>query len=119
MQMQESAQMYLETIYVLSRQGNPVRSVDIAAHMGYSKPSVSRAVGLLKQSGHVTVDENGLLHLTQKGLTEAANIYDRHNVICRMLTMLGVDPKVAAQDACRIEHVISEESFQAMKKHLG
>ena len=119
MQMQESAQMYLETIYVLSQEGRPVRSVDIAAHMGYSKPSVSRAVSRLKRSGHIVVDDNGFLSLTEAGLAEAGKIFERHKVISRILVMLGVDKEVAAEDACRIEHVISDESFDAMKKHLG
>jgi len=119
MQMQESAQMYLETIYVLSQEGRPVRSVDIAAHMGYSKPSVSRAVSRLKRSGHIVVDDNGFLSLTEAGLAEASKIFERHKVISRILVMLGVDEEVAAEDACRIEHVISDESFDAMKKHLG
>ena len=118
MSLQESGEMYLETIYVLTKQIKSVRSVDISEHMGYSKPSVSRAVGLLKQGGYVVADEEGFLTLTDAGIEAAQRIYERHTIITNLLVALGVDEKTAADDACRIEHVISERSFDAMKRHL-
>ena len=114
----ESGQMYLETIYVLSMKSSFVRAIDLAEHMGYSKPSVSRALSRLKADDYVSVDENGGLSLTEKGLHVAKVIYERHTVLTAWLTRLGVDEKIAAQDACRIEHVISSESFAALKQHL-
>ena len=119
MHLQESGQMYLESILVLSRTSNHVRAMDVCEYMGYSKPSVSRAVGLLKSGGFINVDKDGHITLTDSGLALAEKIYDRHQVLTRILTSLGVSEKTAAEDACRIEHVISDESFQAMKKHLG
>ena len=119
MHLQESGEMYLETIHVLSKTKPVVRSVDVGEYMGYSKPSVSRAVGLLKSGGFINVDKDGHITLTDSGLALAEKIYDRHQVLTRILTSLGVSEKTAAEDACRIEHVISDESFQAMKKHLG
>ena len=119
MHLQESGEMYLETIYVLSRKTDSVRSVDVAEHMGYSKPSVSRAVGLLKQGGYVVTDESGNLQLTQQGLTAAQKIFERHTVLTDMLVGLGVPRDIAAEDACKIEHVISEETFLAIKQHQG
>ena len=119
MHLQESGEMYLETIHVLSKTKPVVRSVDVGEYMGYSKPSVSRAVGLLKSGGFINVDKDGHITLTDIGLALAEKIYDRHQVLTRILTSLGVSEKTAAEDACRIEHVISDESFQAMKKHLG
>ena len=117
MALHESAEMYLETIYVLSQQNSTVRSVDIAEHMGYSKPSVSRAVGLLKQGGYVTADAEGFLSLTPQGLEAALAIFERHTVLTNMLIALGVSRETAVEDACKIEHVISEESFEAIKSH--
>lgn len=114
---QESGEMYLETIYVLSKKG-PVRSTDVAERMGYSKPSISRAVGLLKSSGHLLMDKEGYLTLTDTGLAIATKIYERHIFLSEFLVKLGVDKDVAAADACKIEHVISEESFEAIKKHV-
>ena len=114
----ESGQMYLETIYVLSMGSNFVRAIDLAEHMGYSKPSVSRALSRLKADNYVLCDENGALTLTEKGLHVAEVIYERHTVLTAWLTRLGVDEKIAAEDACRIEHVISSESFAALKAHL-
>lgn len=114
---QESGEMYLETIYVLSKKG-PVRSTDVAEHMGYSKPSVSRAVGLLKSGGHLLMDREGYLTLTETGLAIAAKIYERHIFLSEFLVRLGVDKDVAAADACKIEHVISAESFEAIKKYV-
>ena len=118
MHLQESGEMYLETIYVLSQVSPTVRSIDVAEHMGYSKPSVSRAMGLLKQGGYVVSDEDGFLTLTDEGRKAAKNIFERHTVLTRFLTSLGVSAEIAAEDACKIEHVISQESFDALKSHL-
>ncbi len=117
MALHESAEMYLETIYLLSRQGH-VRSVDVAERMGYSKPSVSRAVGLLKQGGYLTADKDGFLLLTQEGTAAARMIFERHTVLTRLLQSLGVSEATAARDACRIEHVISDETLAAIKKYM-
>ena len=114
----ESGQMYLETIYVLSMNSNFVRAIDLAEHMGFSKPSVSRALSRLRADDYVKVDDTGALSLTEKGLEVAQIIYERHTVLTSWLTRLGVDEKIAAEDACRIEHVISSESFAALKRHL-
>ncbi len=119
MRLQESGEMYLETIYILSKALPFVRSVDVSEHLGYSKPSVSRAVGLLKNGGFITVGENGELLLTDKGMEVAAAMLERHTILTRCLTLLGVSEDAAAEDACKIEHVISEESFEAIKKHLS
>ena len=119
MALHESAEMYLETIYMLSRESSAVRSIDVAESMGYSKPSVSRAVGLLKQGGYVVTDEDGFLSLTDEGLEVAKTIFERHTVLTKMLTALGVSDVVAMEDACKIEHVISEESFEAIKRHTN
>ena len=118
MHLQESGEMYLETIYVLSQSSNHVRSIDVAEHMGYSKPSVSRAMGLLKQGGYVIVDEDGFLVLTEGGRNMAQKIFDRHTVLSKLLVSMGVSEKTAAEDACKIEHVISDETFHAIKNHL-
>lgn len=119
MSLQESGQMYLETILILSKENSHVRSIDVCEHMGYSKPSVSRAVGLLKSGGYITVDGDGYITLTEAGRDVAQKIYDRHDVLSDFLVSLGVDPEVAAQDACKIEHDISDESFEAIKRALG
>ena len=119
MKIQESAENYLETILMLSEKQPYVRSIDIATELGFSKPSVSRAVGLLRDNGYVSIDQNGLLGLTESGLKIAETIYERHQLLSSWLTTLGVDPKVAEDDACRIEHVISPESFEAIKKHVN
>jgi len=118
MAMQESGEMYLETIYVLSQQSAFVRSIDVAEEMGFSKPSVSRGVGLLKKEGLLQVDEMGGLKLTAAGEEKAKNIYERHTVLTAMLVKLGVREETAAEDACRIEHYISDETFQAVKAHM-
>ena len=118
MAMQESGEMYLETIYVLSQKSNSVRSVDVAEEMGYSKPSVSRAVGLLRKDGLLLMDETGELKLTEAGEEKAKHIYERHTVLSRLLMNLGVDEKTATEDACRIEHYISDRSFEAIKAHM-
>ena len=119
MALHESAEMYLETIYVLSQSSANVRSIDIAEHMGYSKPSISRAMGLLKQGGYVVMDNDGFITLTQNGLDVAHKIFERHTVLSQLLTQLGVSEATAAEDACKIEHVISDETFTAIKAYLN
>ena len=119
MALQESGEMYLETIYVLSKANSHVRSVDISEHMGYSKPSVSRAVHILREKGYIEMDPEGFILLTETGREVAEKIFERHTVIAGMLMRLGVDPKTAAEDACRMEHAISDESFEAIKKHIN
>ncbi len=114
--LQESGEMYLETIYVLLKESERVRSIDVVEHMGFSKPSVSRAIGLLKNGGFVTVDELGCLALTEAGREVAEKIYERHRTLTAFLIDIGVDGDIAAADACRIEHIISDESFAAIKK---
>ena len=118
MALQESGEMYLETILVLSREREFVRSVDISQHLGYSKPSVSRAVGLLKAGEYITIDGDGHIQLTDSGRSIAEKIFIRHKVLTEMLIFLGVDPQIAAADACKMEHVISDESFNAIQKHM-
>ena len=118
MQLQESGQMYLETILVLSRTLPAVRSIDIVEHMGYSKPSVSRAVGLLKNGGFIRVDEDGYITLTEDGKEVATKIYERHTVLTKALVLLGVDTATASEDACKMEHAISDTSIAAIKKYL-
>ena len=118
MQIQESGEMYLETIHVLLKKNGQVRSIDISEHMGYSKPSVSRAVGLLKSGGYITVDRDGFIALTAEGMELANKIYERHTVLTQFLVNLGVSPEVAASDACKLEHAISDESLQAIKNFI-
>lgn len=118
MPLQESGEMYLESIYVLQKHKGNVRSIDISEYMGYSKPSVSRAVGLLKDGGYITVEKDGVLKLTQEGLDIAEKIYERHTIITNLLISLGVDRETATLDACRMEHVISEKTFNAIKKNF-
>ncbi len=110
--------MYLESIYVLCQSKNTVRSIDVAEYMNYSKPSVSRAVGLLKNHGYITVDSDGYISLTDAGRKTAKNIFERHTVLTRVLISFGIDEDTASEDACRMEHVISEKTFDAMKKYL-
>lgn len=117
MSLQESGEMYLESILVLSKRG-PVRSIDIVEFMNYSKPSVSRAVGILKDGGYITVDKNGFIELTEIGLETAIKIYERHELISDFLVMLGVDKETATEDACKLEHHLSDKSFEAIKKHI-
>lgn len=119
MNIQESGEMYLETILILSKKLDNVRSIDVVEYMGYSKPSVSRAIGLLKSGGFVLVDGNGFLTLTDIGLTYAEKIYERHTILSDILTRLGVSVDIATADACKIEHVISDETFEAIKKHVN
>lgn len=115
MHLQESGEMYLETILVLSKKSSAVRSVDVAEYMGYTKPSVSRAIGLLKNGGYVIMDKSGYLLLTDEGRKIAEKIYERHTLLSLFLMRLGVDEKTASEDACRMEHIISDASFDAIK----
>lgn len=117
MQIHESAEDYLESILILTQQKGNVRSIDVAQFLGYSKPSVSRAVNLLRENGYITIDDGGHLKLTKSGLEIADRIYERHQFVTAWLISLGVDPEIARQDACRIEHAISSESFAALKAH--
>ncbi len=117
MKIQESAENYLETILILGIRQGSVRSIDVAHYTGFSKPSISRAVGLLRDNGYISVDTNGLLCLTKSGREIAEKIYERHTVLTRLLTKLGVPAAIAAEDACRIEHVISTESFERVKAY--
>ncbi len=110
--------MYLETIYILSKKSGNVRSLDVAEHMGFSKPSVSRAVGLLKQGEYITVDKDGFLSLTEIGLELAQRIYERHTILTGYLVSIGVDPETASNDACKMEHVISDTTFESIKKQV-
>ena len=114
----ESGEMYLETILVLSSGGEAVRAIDISEHMGFSKPSVSRALSRLKQEGYVSVSEAGAIAFTEAGRAVAEKIYARHTLLTELLTKLGVSPDTAREDACRIEHDISDETFAALKRHL-
>lgn len=119
MNLQESGEMYLETILILSQQKNFVRAIDVGEYMGFSKPSVSRAVGLLRSGGFITVGDGGGITLTEEGRAVAEKIYERHQYLTRFLSDIGVSADTAAEDACRIEHVISDESFAAIKKHCN
>lgn len=118
MALQESGEMYLETILILSREKGSVRSIDISEYMGYSKPSVSRAVGLLKSGNYITVEDDGHILLTDEGRQIAEKIMSRHTLLTRMLESLGVSRETAAADACKMEHVISDETFDAIKNHM-
>lgn len=117
--MHESGEMYLETIYCLYHKKPQVRSIDVAEEMGFSKPSVSRGVSILKRDGYLTVDDGGYLELTDAGLDLAKKIYERHTVLTELLIKLGVSKETAANDACKIEHVISDETLEAIKKNLN
>ena len=112
----ESGEMYLETILVLSQRLEHVRSLDVAEHMGYSKPSVSRAVGLLKHAGYLLMDPTGYLTLTDSGRAIAEKIYERHNTLARFFISIGVDEKTALEDACKVEHYISDVTFDKIKQ---
>lgn len=118
MQLMESGEMYLETIHILLKNKGMVRSLDIAEYMGFSKPSVSRAVGILKNGDYIIVDRYGYITLTDLGKSVAKKIYERHTILTEVLISLGVSEKSASEDACKIEHVISDESFEAIKKHI-
>lgn len=119
MRIQESGEMYLETILILSKGSPRVRSIDIVEHMGFSKPSVSRAVGLLKGGGYISVDDDGYITLTELGREIAEKIYERHNILTSFLVSIGVDESTAANDACKLEHVLSDESFEAIRRQLS
>ena len=118
MHLQESGEMYLETILLLSKKLGKVRSLDVAEYMNFSKPSVSRAVGLLKKGMYITVDKDGFLTLTEVGMEIAQKIYERHTLLTKFLCSLGVDDETASQDACKMEHHISDQTFKAIKKHI-
>ncbi len=118
MKLKESGEMYLETIYVLSKKRGYVRSIDVCEYMGYSKPSVSRAVGLLKEGGYITVGKDGSLMLTELGRESAEKTFERHTVLSELFTKLGVSDETAVADACKMEHIISDETFLALRKHL-
>ena len=119
MKIQESAEDYLEAILVIQERKGNVRSIDVAHHLNFSKPSVSRAMSLLRENGYVQMDKDGLLSLTDAGMEIASRIYERHRLLTEWLTVLGVRPDVAAEDACRIEHDISEETFARLKEHIA
>ena len=119
MALKESAEMYLETIYTLSQNAAAVRSIDVAEALGYSRPSVSRAVGLLKNDGYLTVSKESFLILTEKGMEAARRIYERHTILTAALIALGVDQETAAEDACKIEHDISDRTLEAIKAHMN
>ena len=118
MQLLESGEMYLETILILSLRDQTVRSIDVAKYMGFSKPSVSRAVGLLKEQGYISVDAEGNILLSDSGRAIAEKIYERHRVLTALLVRLGVSEQTAAEDVCKIEHDISDETFDAVKRHI-
>ena len=118
MPLQESGEMYLESIYMLIKEKKDVHAVDVSEYLGYSKPSVSRAMGILKKGGYITVDGDGHIRLTDEGLRIAKSMYERHTLLTQFLTELGVDEAIAAEDACKIEHAISDVSFEAIKKHV-
>lgn len=118
MALHESGQMYLEAIYVLLQKNEKIRAIDIGAYLGYTKPSVSRAVGILKKNGFILIDDEGYITLNEAGKQLAEKLYERHTVLTKMLIALGVDEETATEDACRIEHVISDKSFAAVKKHF-
>ena len=119
MRIQESGEMYLETIHVLLKQNGHVRSVDVAEHMGYSKPSVSRAMGLLKEAKLIDIARDGSITLTESGIAVAQKIYERHTLLTQLLISLGVSHETALEDACKLEHAISDESFEAIKSHVA
>ena len=119
MRLQESGEMYLESIYVLSKQKSEVHSIDVSEYLGYSKPSVSRAMGLLKNGGYIQIDEDNHITLTDSGLEIARKIYERHTILTDMLVYLGVPEHIATEDACKMEHGISDDSLEAIRKHMG
>ena len=119
MKIQESAENYLETILMLKEEKGAVRSIDIARKMDFSKPSISRAMSLLRENGYITMDKEGLIDLTGAGMEIASSIYERHRFLCKWLVALGVSPETAAEDACRIAHDVSDETFQKIKEHIA
>ena len=118
MHLLESGEMYIETIYVLTKKGAPPRAVDVSDYMGFSRPSVSRAIGILKKNGYVLAREDGALTLTDAGIRLAEKIYERHTILTAFLEKIGVPPEVAEQDACKIEHRISDASLSAIKRWI-
>ena len=118
MHLQESGEMYLETIYILTSRMSEVRSIDVCEHMGFSKPSVSRAIGLLRTGGYVNMDKNGYLTLTPEGEEVARKMYERHKLLTDFFLSIGVSPETASEDACKIEHHVSDETFEAIKKRI-
>ena len=118
MRIQESGEMYLESIYVLTKKNGSVRSIDIAEYMGYSKPSISRAMGLLKDGDFIRIAKDGTITLTRAGIAVAEKIYERHTLLSNLLIRLGVSAETAGEDACKLEHAISDESFEAIKKFV-
>ena len=119
MSVHESGEMYLEAIHVLMKQNGHVRSIDVSEYLGYSKPSVSRAMGILRNGGYITVDKDGGISLTESGLEIAEKIYARHTLLTRLLVHIGVSEETAAEDACKLEHAISDESFDALKRYVA
>ena len=119
MSVHESGEMYLEAIHVLSKANGFVRSIDVSEYLGYSKPSVSRAMGILRGGGYITMDKDGGISLTQSGLEIAEKIYARHTLLTKLLIHIGVSEETAAEDACKLEHAISDESFEALKKFVA
>lgn len=119
MALQESGEMYLESIYLLLKNRKDIHAIDICEYLGYSKPSVSRAMGILKNGGYIVVDEDSHIRLTDEGLKIAETMYERHTILTNLLTSIGVDDITAAEDACKIEHVISETSFEAIKDYFN
>lgn len=117
MTVRESGEMYLEAILVLAKKSGYVRSIDVSEYLGYSKPSVSRAMGILREGGYILMEKDGAITLTDSGKKLAETIYERHTVLSELLIRLGVDERTATDDACRIEHIISDESFQAIKQY--
>ena len=118
MRIQESGEMYLESIYVLTKKNGSVRSIDIAEYMGYSKPSISRAMGLLKDGDFIKIAKDGTITLTRAGIAVAEKIYERHTLLSNLLIRLGVSEETASEDACKLEHAISDESFEAIKNFV-
>ena len=119
MHLQESGEMYLETIHVLTKKLGVVRSIDICEEMGYSKPSVSRAMSILKEGGYIVVEKGGHIILTDSGKEVAEKIYNRHTMLTKFLISIGVDEETASEDACKLEHHISDTTYEAIKKHIG
>ena len=119
MTVRESGEMYLEAILVLAKKSGYVRSIDVSEYLGYSKPSVSRGMKLLREKNYITVDGDGWLELTESGLALAQRVYERHRLLAAWLESLGVAAEVAAEEACRIEHDISDDTFQKLKAHIG
>ena len=118
MKLHESGQMYLETIYLLSKEKSDVRSLDVAEKIGYSQPSVCRAMGILRRGGFIIMDKDSFITLTDEGREYAEKLYDRHTTLTEFLIKLGISPKTAADDACKIEHDLSDESFRVIKAHV-